>query len=296
MYCSQVVAGVCRLLIAWVCVQASISPATSHSSNLWLVRSWGDHPTSCASSWQHTVDTVSLTTCARHNPFQWWAGDHTTTFCRPSSFLLLWFFTSRSLPIHSHSISLSSSSLSLFPTSPLSLLFNPSTLHPLLSLSLSPPSQALVQGFCTKVATVVENMILTGEGEELVRAISLGYLRSSSHILLSFSLFSDPPASPSCPLSLSSLTLLPLPPASPAFLFLPFSFFTSLLFSNFFVPFLPSLQMLDEVRAAGSQKKGTSLAGCMTADLIVLLREIPTGRSRGYVSLLLTLCLQEVVW
>ena len=38
--------------------------------------------------------------------------------------------------------------------------------------------------------------------------------------------------------------------------------------------------MLDEVRAAGSQKKGTSLAGCMTADLIVLLREIPTGRSR----------------
>ena len=36
--------------------------------------------------------------------------------------------------------------------------------------------------------------------------------------------------------------------------------------------------MLDEVRAAGSQKKGTSLAGCMTADLIVLLREIPTGR------------------
>ena len=114
MYCSQVVAGVCRLLIAWVCVQASVSPATSHSSNLWLVRSWGDHPTSCASSWQHTVDTVSLTTCARHNPFQWWAGDHTTTFCHPSSFLLLWYFTSRSLPIHSHSISLSSSSLSLF--------------------------------------------------------------------------------------------------------------------------------------------------------------------------------------
>ena len=36
--------------------------------------------------------------------------------------------------------------------------------------------------------------------------------------------------------------------------------------------------MLDEVRAAGSQKKGTSLAGCMTADLIVLLREIPTGK------------------
>ena len=134
-----------------------------------------------------------------------------------------------------------------------------------------------MQGFCTKVATVVENMILTGEGEELVRAISLGYFAPP----LTFSF-----------LSLSSLTLLPLPPA----LFLPFSFLTSLLFSNFFVPFLLSLQMLDEVRAAGSQKKGTSLAGCMTADLIVLLREIPTGRSRGYVSLQLTLCLQEVVW
>jgi len=66
----------------------------------------------------------------------------------------------------------------------------------------SSDEQALVQGFCTKVATVVENMILTGEGKEL---------------------------------------------------------------------------MLDEVRAVGSQKKGTSLSGCTTADLVVLLREIPSA-------------------
>ena len=119
MYCSQVVAGVCRL-IACVCVQASVSPTTSHSSNFWLVRSWRDHPTGCNSSWQHTADTVSLTTCARHNPFQWWAGDHTTTLSSRSSliFHLLFNFTPLLSP-------------------PFSLLFNPSTLNPLLSLSLS---------------------------------------------------------------------------------------------------------------------------------------------------------------
>ena len=32
-----------------------------------------------------------------------------------------------------------------------------------------PLLQGTVQGFCSKVSTVLENMILTGEGEELVR-------------------------------------------------------------------------------------------------------------------------------
>ena len=33
MYCNQFVAGTCELLIAWLCVQASISSTTSHSSH-----------------------------------------------------------------------------------------------------------------------------------------------------------------------------------------------------------------------------------------------------------------------
>lgn len=32
----------------------------------------------------------------------------------------------------------------------------------------SAEEQSLVQGLCTKVSTVMENMIVTGEGEELV--------------------------------------------------------------------------------------------------------------------------------
>lgn len=32
----------------------------------------------------------------------------------------------------------------------------------------SAEEQSLVQGLCTKVSTVIENMIVTGEGEELV--------------------------------------------------------------------------------------------------------------------------------
>lgn len=50
MYCNQFVAGTCELLIAWLCVQASISSTTSHSSHFRLVRSWGDHPTGCTPS------------------------------------------------------------------------------------------------------------------------------------------------------------------------------------------------------------------------------------------------------
>lgn len=61
--------------------------------------------------------------------------------------------------------------------------------------------QGTVQGFCSKVSTVLENMILTGEGEEL---------------------------------------------------------------------------LLDEVRAVGSQKKGTALAGNTVADLVILLRDLPS--------------------
>lgn len=34
--------------------------------------------------------------------------------------------------------------------------------------------------------------------------------------------------------------------------------------------------MLDEVRWAGSQKKGTALAGKTMADLVVLMRDVPT--------------------
>ncbi|KAL5468935.1 hypothetical protein EMCRGX_G030095 [Ephydatia muelleri] len=65
----------------------------------------------------------------------------------------------------------------------------------------SSDEQAIVQGFCTKVISLVENMILTGEGENLV---------------------------------------------------------------------------LDEIRLVGSHKKGDALAGNMVADLVVLLREVPT--------------------
>ena len=36
----------------------------------------------------------------------------------------------------------------------------------------SAEEQALVQGLCTKVSTVIENMIVTGEGEELVSTSS----------------------------------------------------------------------------------------------------------------------------
>ena len=34
--------------------------------------------------------------------------------------------------------------------------------------------------------------------------------------------------------------------------------------------------MLDEVRGAGAQKKGTALASDMTSDLIVLMKNVPT--------------------
>ena len=36
--------------------------------------------------------------------------------------------------------------------------------------------------------------------------------------------------------------------------------------------------MLDEIRLVGSHKKGDALAGNMVADLVVLLREVPTGK------------------
>ena len=36
-------------------------------------------------------------------------------------------------------------------------------------------------------------------------------------------------------------------------------------------------QLLDEVRAVGSQKKGTALAGNTVADLVILLRDLPSG-------------------
>lgn len=41
---------------------------------------------------------------------------------------------------------------------------------------------------------------------------------------------------------------------------------------------LCDLQLLDEVRAVGPQKMGTSLAGNMVAELVVLLRDIPSGK------------------
>ena len=37
----------------------------------------------------------------------------------------------------------------------------------------SAEEQSLVQGLCTKVSTVMENMIVTGEGEELVNYLSM---------------------------------------------------------------------------------------------------------------------------
>ena len=37
----------------------------------------------------------------------------------------------------------------------------------------SAEEQSLVQGLCTKVSTVMENMIVTGEGEELVCIASI---------------------------------------------------------------------------------------------------------------------------
>ncbi len=37
-------------------------------------------------------------------------------------------------------------------------------------------------------------------------------------------------------------------------------------------------QMLEEVRAVGSIKTATNLAGHSTADVVVLLKSIPTGR------------------
>ena len=43
------------------------------------------------------------------------------------------------------------------------------------------------------------------------------------------------------------------------------------------------LQLLDEVRAVGPQKMGTSLAGNLVAELVVLLRDIPSGKSDFYV-------------
>ena len=36
------------------------------------------------------------------------------------------------------------------------------------------------------------------------------------------------------------------------------------------------VQMLDEVRGAGSYKKGTALAGDTTSDLIILMKNVPT--------------------
>ena len=36
------------------------------------------------------------------------------------------------------------------------------------------------------------------------------------------------------------------------------------------------VQMLDEVRIAGSHKKGTALAGDTTSDLIILMKNVPT--------------------
>lgn len=38
------------------------------------------------------------------------------------------------------------------------------------------------------------------------------------------------------------------------------------------------LQLLDEVRAVGPQRMGTSLAGNMVAELVVLLRDFPSGK------------------
>ena len=44
--------------------------------------------------------------------------------------------------------------------------------------------------------------------------------------------------------------------------------------------YMPHLQLLDEVRAVGSQKKGTALAGNTVADLVILLRDLPSGEGR----------------
>ena len=41
------------------------------------------------------------------------------------------------------------------------------------------------------------------------------------------------------------------------------------------------VQMLDEVRAVGSLKKGTALAGNIVADVVVLLRDLPTGMAKA---------------
>lgn len=38
------------------------------------------------------------------------------------------------------------------------------------------------------------------------------------------------------------------------------------------------MQLLDEVRVVGPQKMGTSLAGNMVAELVVLLRDFPSGK------------------
>lgn len=38
------------------------------------------------------------------------------------------------------------------------------------------------------------------------------------------------------------------------------------------------VQLLDEVRVVGPQRMGTSLAGNMVAELVVLLRDFPTGK------------------
>ena len=38
------------------------------------------------------------------------------------------------------------------------------------------------------------------------------------------------------------------------------------------------MQLLDEVRVVGPQRMGTSLAGNMVAELVVLLRDLPSGK------------------
>ena len=38
------------------------------------------------------------------------------------------------------------------------------------------------------------------------------------------------------------------------------------------------VQLLDEVRVVGPQRMGTSLAGNMVAELVVLLRDFPSGK------------------